>query len=324
MYATALADVPGVQVVAFAELSERVAAATRDATGAPVVATHDDLLNQFDPDAVIVATPDFAHRDAAVAVATAGKHLLVEKPLAMTLDDAYAIRDAVRQGGASCLVGFENRWNPHVVAAKRTIAAGTVGNHVTSSATLSNSYFVPLEMLSWAAKSSPAWFLMPHTVDMLLWFSGRTPVSVSAVASRGVLAARGIDTEDVVHALITFDDGTTSSLTSAWTLPEGNDAIVDFRFQFIGTEGAISGDPIHQGLDVTTDRRRAHGTLAGRIGASQVGAPIWMAQEFAANLRRGDITGPGVDQGVLVTEVICAIEASFRSGQSVRLADIRS
>jgi predicted dehydrogenase len=321
MYAEALADVPGVQVVAFAELSDRVAAVTRDATGVPVVATHDDLLDQFDPDAVIVATPDFAHRDAAVAVATAGKHLLVEKPLAMTLDDAYAIRDAVRQGGASCLVGFENRWNPHVVAAKRTIAAGTVGKHITSSATLSNSYFVPLEMLSWAAKSSPAWFLMPHTVDMLLWFSGRTPVSVSAVASRGVLAARGIDTDDVVHALITFDDGTTSSLTSAWTLPEGNDAIVDFRFQFIGTEGTISGDPIHQGLDVTTDRRRAQGTLAGRIGTSQVGAPIWMVQEFAANLLRGEVTGPGVDQGVLVTEVICAIEASFRSGQPVRLAD---
>jgi hypothetical protein len=46
-----------------------------------------------------------------------------------------------------------------------------------------------------------------------------------------------------------------------------------------------------------------------------------MVQEFAANLLRGEVTGPGVDQGVLVTEVICAIEASFRSGQPVRLAD---
>ncbi|HEU0163439.1 MAG TPA: Gfo/Idh/MocA family oxidoreductase, partial [Thermomicrobiales bacterium] len=300
MYQEALADVPDVEVVAFAEPSERVATLTREATGLPVVTSAIELLSRHELDAVVVATPDFAHREAAVAVASAGKHLLLEKPLAMTLDDAYAIRDAVVAGGAICLVGFENRWNPHVVSAKRIIDAGTVGTHITSSATLSNSWFVPTQMLSWAAKSSPAWFLMPHTVDMLLWFSGRTPVSVSAVASSGILKAKGIDTQDVVHALIAFDDGTTASLTSAWTLPDGTDAIVDFHFQFIGTDGSISGDPIHQGLDVATDRLRTQGTLSGRIGTSQVGAPVWMAQEFAANLVQGKPTGPGVEQGVLV------------------------
>jgi hypothetical protein len=49
-----------------------------------------------------------------------------------------------------------------------------------------------------------------------------------------------------------------------------------------------------------------------------------MAQEFAMNLIDGNLTGPGVDQGVLVTEVICAIEASFRQGRPVTLREIRS
>jgi predicted dehydrogenase len=324
MYADALEDEPGVEVVAFAEVSKAVAAAAREASGLPVVASHDELLANFDLDAVIVATPDFAHRDAAVAVANAGKHLLVEKPLAMNLSDAYEIRDAVARGGGTCLVGFENRWNPHVVQARRMIESGALGTHITSSATLSNSYFVPVQMLSWAARSSPAWFLMPHTVDLLLWFSGREPVSVSAVASEGVLKARGIDTWDVVHAMITFDDGTTATLSSAWTLPDGTDAIVDFRFQFIGTEGMISGDPIHQGLDVVTDRVLAQGTLSGRIGKSLVGAPVWMVQEFAAGLNRGVAVGPGVDQGVLVTEVICAIEHSIAQQAVVRIEDVRA
>jgi predicted dehydrogenase len=255
MYATALADVPGIEVVAFAEPSPNVAESTRMETGLPVVSSTAELLDDFDIDAAVVATPDFAHRDAAIALANAGKHLLIEKPLAMSLDDAYAIRDAVVSGGGHCLVGFENRWNPHVLSAKRAIDSGVVGTHITSSATLSNTWFVPTQMLSWAAKSSPAWFLMPHTVDMLLWFSGRTPVSVSAVASRGQLSRRGIDTEDVVHALLTFDDGTTASVTSAWTLPESHTAIVDFRFQFIGTEGTISGDPIrHQSAQRSPNR----------------------------------------------------------------------
>ncbi|MGC4191304.1 MAG: Gfo/Idh/MocA family oxidoreductase [Thermomicrobiales bacterium] len=314
MYATALADVPDVKVVRFVEPSPRVADAAWRETGIPTLPSHDELLAQVAFDAAIVATPDFAHRDPAVTLAEAGKHLLIEKPLAMNVADAHAIRDAVTRGGGTCLVGFENRWNPHVLTAKRTIETGTIGTPITSSATLANSYFVPEHMLSWAAKSSPAWFLMPHTVDMLLWFTGRTVRSVSAVASRGVLAARGIDTADVIHALLTWDDGTTSSLTSSWVLPEGQDAIVDFRYQVIGTEGTISGDPIHQGLDVTTDRRRAQGTLAGRIGVAQVGAPIWMAQEWATNLLAGKETGPGVDQGMLVTEIIAAIERSFAAG----------
>lgn len=314
MYAAALADLPEIEVVRFVEPSPRVADAAWRETGIPTLPSHDELLAQVTFDAAIVATPDFAHRDPAVFLAEAGKHLLVEKPLAMTVPEAHAIRDAVMRGGGTCLVGFENRWNPHVLTTKHTIEAGTIGSVITSSATLSNSYFVPEQMLSWAGKSSPAWFLMPHTVDMLLWFSGRTVRSVSAVASRGILAARGIDTIDVVHALLTWDDSTTSSLTSSWVLPDGQDAIVDFRYQVIGTEGAIVGDPVHQGLDVTTDRRRAQGPLAGRIGVSQVGAPIWMAQEWATNLLAGVATGPGVDQGVMVTEVVSAIEQSFNAG----------
>jgi predicted dehydrogenase len=324
MYAEAMADSPLAEVVAFAEPSERVARSAREETGRPVVASHQQLLTDFDLDAVVVATPDFAHRDAAVDIANAGKHLLVEKPLAMSVRDAHDIRDAVRAGGASCLVGFENRWNPHVVQAKRLIEQGAVGTHITTAATLSNTWHVPMSMLSWAARSSPAWFLMPHTVDVVMHLSGRKPVSVMANASRGVLAARGIDTVDVVNALITLDDGTTASLSSAWTLPDGTDAIVDFRFQIIGTDGAIASDPIHQGLDLVTDRRRAEGTLTGRIGSALVGAPIWMAQEWVGALHRGDSLGPGVDQGVIVTETICAIERSFEEGRAVTLSEIRS
>ncbi|MCC6162772.1 MAG: Gfo/Idh/MocA family oxidoreductase [Acidobacteria bacterium] len=323
LFATALAESPVSDVVAFAEPSGATADAARRDLGLPVVSDHVALLDQFDLDAVIVATPDFAHRDAAVAAARAGRHLLIEKPLDMSVGEAHEIRDAVRDGGATCLVGFENRWNPHIVQAHRAIGDGAIGAHIMTTATLSNTWFVPTTMLSWAARSSPVWFLMPHTIDLVTHLSGRTPVSVTAVASRGVLRARGIDTIDVVHALITLDDGSTASLTSAWTLPDGTDAIVDFRFQVVGTDGAIGADPIHQGLTLVTDRQHARGPLAGRIGTSLVGAPIWMAQEWVACLDRGEALGPGVDQGVLVTEVICALERAYTERRVVTLAEIR-
>jgi predicted dehydrogenase len=324
LFAEALEAQPDVKVVAFAEPSTRVAEEAKSATGLPVASSHTELLETFDPDAVIVATPDFAHRQVAVDVAAAGKHLLIEKPLATTLEDAYAIAAAVHEGGARCLVGFENRWNPHAVQAKAAIASGSLGEPITASATLSNSFWVPTTMLSWAAKSSPAWFLMPHTLDLVLWLNGRTPVSVSAVGSRGVLAKRGIDTWDVIHALVTFDDGSTASFSSAWTLPDAGDGIVDFRFQVIGTEGSVTADLSHQGFTIVSDKLRSAWPLSGRIGRALVGAPVWMVRDFAAGLVDGGDLGPGVDHGVLVTEVICAVEASIATGQTVDLAAFRA
>jgi predicted dehydrogenase len=320
LFAEALHAQPDVSVVAFAEPSVRVAEEAGRATGLPVVASHTDLLERFDPDAVIVATPDFAHRQVAVDVAGAGRHLLIEKPVATNLDDAYAIAEAVHGGGARCLIGFENRWNPHAVHAKAAIASGSLGEPITASATLSNSFYVPTTMLSWAARSSPAWFLMPHTLDLVLWLTGRTPVSVSAVGSRGVLARRGIDTLDVVHALVSFDDGTTATFSSAWTLPDAG----DFRFEVIGTEGSVTADLSHQGLTVVSDKYRSAWPVSGRMGRSSVGPAVWMVQDFAAGLVDGGDLGPGVDHGVLVTEIICAIEESIATGQSVELAALRA
>jgi predicted dehydrogenase len=318
LFAEALREQPDVTVVGLAEPSARVAEEARAATGLPVTASHAELLEAVDPDAVIVATPDFAHRQIAVDVADAGKHLLIEKPVATNLDDAHAIAAAVHRSGVRCLVGFENRWNPHVVQAKAAMAS--VGEPITASATLSNSFFVPTTMLSWAAQSSPAWFLMPHTVDLVLWLTGRAPVSVSAVGSRGVLANRGIDTWDVVHALVTFDDGSTATLSSAWTLPDAGDGIVDFRFQVIGTEGSVTADLSHQGLTVVSDKYRSAWPVSGRIGRSQVGPAVWMVQDFAAGLVDGGELGPGIDHGVLVTQIICAIEESITTGQTVHLS----
>ena len=322
LFADALRDQPGVTVVGFAEPSERTAEAAGEATGLPVLPSHVALLSDLDPDAVIIATPDFAHRDAAVDVAATGKHLLIEKPLATTLDDAHAIADAVRAGGGRCLVGFENRWNPHVVKAHDTVASGAVGTPITSSAVLSNSYLVPTQMLSWASASSPAWFLMPHSLDLLTWLNDSPIASVSAIASEGVLAARGVATRDVIHALVTFESGATANLSSVWVLPDAGEGIVDFRFQVICTEGSVTADLAHQGLNVVSDRSRSEWPLSGRIGRAPVGPAVWMVQQFAAALQDGGDLGPDVEHGLAITRAICAIEQSVELGRAVRVDEL--
>ncbi|WP_159500911.1 Gfo/Idh/MocA family protein [Microbacterium sp. 18062] len=322
LFAEALRDQPGVTVVGFAEPSDRVAEQARAATGLPVLPSHTELFSDLDPDAVIIATPDFAHRDAAIDAARGGRHILVEKPLATTLEDAHAIAEEVRAGGGRCLVGFENRWNPHVVKAHGSIARGELGAPITSSAVLSNSYFVPTQMLSWAGRSSPAWFLMPHTLDMLTWFIDSPVASVSAVVTDGILAARGVATSDVVHALVTFESGATANLTSAWVLPDGGQGIVDFRFELIGTAGSVSADLAHQGLTFVTDRSRSEWPLSGAIGRAPVGPAVWMVQQFAAALQDGGDLGPDVEHGLAITRAIRAVEVSAQLGRSVRVDEL--
>jgi predicted dehydrogenase len=319
LFARALGDQSDVLVTGFAEPNGVTATAVHEETGLPVFASHRELFEQTAPDAAIIATPDFAHRDAAVDAAERGLHILLEKPVATNLADARAIEEAITRAGVQCMVGFENRWNPHCVRAHEAVEQGNLGRVISQSATLSNSYYVPTRMLPWAARSSPAWFLMPHTVDLMLWLSGRTPATVTATGHRGVLAARGVDTWDVVHALITFDDGTTANATSAWILPDSSPAIVDFTFSVLGDAGSVKADLSNQGLVQADTAWHSLWPVGGDVNGELIGAPVWMARNFARALRDGTPVGPTIRDGVRVTEVICAIEESLARRETVAL-----
>jgi predicted dehydrogenase len=186
LYAKVLRGIAGVEVVGLCDPSPNVAEAAHAELGLPVVTSHHELLGKR-PDAFIVATPDFAHVEVAVDAAGAGCHLMVEKPLAMTVEDATTIADVVSRAGRQCLVAFENRWNPAFSGIKERVDSGELGPVVSQSAVLNVSRLVPNQMIGWAARTSPIWFQMSHTLDLAMWLSGQDPVRVSAVGGRGRL-----------------------------------------------------------------------------------------------------------------------------------------
>lgn len=317
LYRRALAGVAGVQVVGLADPSESVRRVVSDGT-IPVMASHRELLG-LGLDAMIVATPDFAHRQASVDAAEAGLQLMVEKPLATTLDDALAIRDAVRGNGVQCLVAFENRWNPSLARMRQLVEEGELGDVVSISATLSNTYQVPTQMLSWAAQTTPGWFLMPHTVDLALWLMDKDPTVVTAAGHRGILAERGIDTWDVLQALVTFADGSVVNLQSSWILPESWPSVVDFRVEVLGSRGSVTFDLAGQGLRRAGVTYRSDLTAPSVLEGQERGMAAWMAHSFADRLLAGQVLAPSVDQGVLVTRIVEAIHRSASQRQPVAL-----
>ncbi|WP_020499416.1 Gfo/Idh/MocA family protein [Sciscionella marina] len=314
MYARSLREAPGVGVVAVCDLDQSSAQQLGEEFGVAAFTDHRQMLADTEPDAVIVATPDFAHRDVAVDSAKAGAHLLIEKPLATTREDIRAIHEAVAAAGVQCLVGFENRWNPAIRRLRELSAAGRFGEVLTQNILLSNTYYVPREMLSWAAKSSPAWFLMSHTVDAAAWVADKAITSVVARGSRGRLASLGIDTWDVIHALLTFADGTTANLTSTWVLPDSEPSIVDFKYQVVGTEAAVDVDLQDQSVRLAAEDYSWPGLLGGELDGRLQGPPTWMVQSFAARLLDGAPVGPGIADGAMVTDVVLAILESLETG----------
>lgn len=316
LYATALVQHPDAEVVGIADLDVEAARRSGDDLGVASFPGHEAILAaDLGLDAVVVATPDFAHHDAAVAAAESGLHLLVEKPLATTVQEARSIADAVSRNGVRCMVGFENRWNPRFLSVKALVSSGGLGDMRSQVTHLHDTTFVPTQMLRWAARSSPAWFLMPHSLDLTLWLSGKVVARVYATGVRGQLCARGVDTWDTVDAVLTFTDGTTATLHSSWVLPESFPSVYDLRYEAIGSTGAIRVNGSDHGVHLFADATRwpQHGTYSS--GGRLVGFPVDMAYTFAEHaLGRCDDV-PTVNDGLLVTEVLAAIDESLSSGQ---------
>ena len=143
---------------------------------ARVYETAAELAADPDVDAVLVATPDFAHAEPALAAVAAGKHVLIEKPLATTVADAVAIRAAVEQAGVKAMTLFNHRWAPAYWQAKERIASGDVGEPILAYARKNDTIFVPTEMIAWAAQTTPSWFLSSHDIDLVCWYFESEPV----------------------------------------------------------------------------------------------------------------------------------------------------
>ncbi|MEO7006720.1 MAG: Gfo/Idh/MocA family oxidoreductase [Terrimesophilobacter sp.] len=323
MFADVIAGIPGADIVGFADpyqTSPDLPVASRPT---PVFADTTALLDSVRPDAVILATPDHAHAPPAVEVARRGIAMMLEKPVATTIDDTRAIRDAVRAGGAPCMVAFENRWSAPFMKIHDLVQSGILGRPVFQSANLSNSYHVPTVMLHWAASSSPLWFLMPHTIDLVTWLSDSWVTTVMARGTRGLLAARGIDTWDVVHVVAELDDGSTATLTSSWVLPEGSPSIVDFTYELVGSRSSVRTDIGRSGIQHFADRHVTLGVLDSAPNGQNTSAPAWMARSFVDSIMTGSPVFTTIEDGIAVNNVLFAIERSLASGRSENVTPLK-
>lgn len=195
----------------------------------------DDLV-----DAVAVVTPDFLHRDPVVAALQAGKHVFVEKPLATTLAEVRELVQLSTSSHCVTMVNYSQRFLTDYAWIKQAIDRGEIGQPLMVTSLKFDTIYVPTGMLSWAAQSSPFYFMSSHDLDLTHWFLGVDPVSVYAQETRGVLEAKGVPVHDGVNVLIGFGNNISTNFHSSWIHPDTYPAIADGHMQIIGAEGVIT------------------------------------------------------------------------------------
>jgi predicted dehydrogenase len=212
-----------------------------------------ELLDNPDIDAIIVSsTPEDTHYTFTKAALLAGKHVLVEKPLCETLDEADELIEIANASGLKLTVGYSQRFNPRMAYARKCLREGSIGAPVMGLV----SRHLPSSIGSKIAgrtKLSLAVMEAAHDIDFLLWcLHPRKPVRVFSQVAGGYMNERFPGHDDHQWILVTMDDGTSLAIGAGCTIPEAYPHYCHTTVELVGTQGMLSVDDSHREVAINS------------------------------------------------------------------------
>jgi phthalate 4,5-cis-dihydrodiol dehydrogenase len=231
---------PRIALVAGADPRAEARGAFTADTGGTAYATVDEMCTRADIDAVYIATPHELHAADAARAAAHGKHLLVEKPMALTLTDCAAIRDAAAKAGVVLVVGHSHSFDAPIARTRELIADGRFGRvRMIQALNYTDWLYRPRRPEELADGGGVLFNQAPHQVDVVMMLAGSRVTSVRAQAGTWD-AARPVPA--AYSALLSFANGAFASLTYSGFAHYDSDALM----QWIG-EGGQKKDPAAYG-----------------------------------------------------------------------------
>ncbi len=231
-----------IAVVAVADVDDATARRRAAELGAEPFRDAGALLAGAAVDAVDICLPHHLHKDAIIAAARAGKHVLCEKPLCLSADEADEVRAAVAASGITLMCAHNQLFLPAVAAAKARLEAGALGKvyEVRTTDSFHND-FDPASM-GWrahAATSGGGELIDTgyHPSYLMLHLAGGAPVAVAAMLSTHRLGF--MEGEDSAQVLVRFDNGVVGQLVTSWAY---DPAPVTERFSAVGELGSLHSD----------------------------------------------------------------------------------
>jgi predicted dehydrogenase len=228
-----------------------VAAATRAATA---TADYRDLLRIDEIDACYVsATPEDLHYPMARECLLAGKHVFLEKPIALELHEADELIAIARGNRLKFTIGYSQRFNPKYAYVRKSLAEGSIGKPV--SALVSRHITRGLgKKITGRTRLSLAAMEATHDLDFVFWcIEPARPVRVYSTVNYGDMkTATGAEIPDTQYIIVTMDNGISCVIGAGWSLPPGYPNFASTWIEMIGTEGALLVDDTHRDVVLNT------------------------------------------------------------------------
>lgn len=321
-HARALLSDPDATLVAIADSSPATLDRFRDS--APTVERYSDarqLLDRRDIEAVVIATPAATHVELACAALDAGKHVLVEKPLALSVAGVEQLQARAKRTDRVVMVGHLMLFHPVVVRIRELLGTGALGRFHYLHSTRANLGRIRHD-------ESALWSFGPHDLAMIDYLVGKLPVEVAAHGQR--VLQPGI--EDVVFLTLRFDTGELAHVHLSWLHPRKErrlTLVCDRRMLEFDDMAAEKLRIFDKGYDRPPEFSEFAEYLTLRDG--DVSIPSVVMEEplrvelrhFIECARNGQVPLTNLESGVRVVRTLAAAQESLeRGGQPVRIRQL--
>jgi predicted dehydrogenase len=296
------AKTAGIEVVSCYARTEETRRGFAAEVGVQAAATLDEVLADPTIEALLIATSHRSHRQLVEAAARAGKHVFIEKPLALSVEDARACLRAAEDRGVVLQVGFQRRRLPAHREIKRLIEEGAIGDIETLEANHSLPNRIPPNAWRWDEEQSPLGSMTSlgiHQIENFHYLAG--PITGVAARSR---RGRSFPIDEATAMVFEFASGAIGTLISSFFTPWRISLAVH------GTEGAAFAD--RDGAALSFQPRGA--TDAANVPLTQIDAVADQLADFAGSIRNGTRPEVSGTEGLAVVAVLEAAQRSVASG----------
>ncbi len=192
---------------------------------------------------VIVATPDHFHTPVIKAAIEAGKHVIVEKPLCLKVEEANEIIKMADEKGVYVLTDYHKRHDRSIRACRHKFKKGLLGEMLHGHAWIEEPKYMALDVFKdWCEKSSPFEYIGVHYADAYYFITGLKPKRLVAFGQKKYLPTQGKNAYDAVQATIEWEDGSVQFVQTSWVNSENNSAMTNQGMMMLGTMGEYWAD----------------------------------------------------------------------------------
>ncbi|MEK4276421.1 Gfo/Idh/MocA family oxidoreductase [Paenibacillus sp. FSL R7-0313] len=311
-----------VELVAFADPIVERAEKMAETYGGKAYSSYEELLANETVDAVSVCTPNYLHAPMAIAAANAGKHVLVEKPMAVSTEEGEQMIEAAKKNGVYLMVGHNQRLMPPHVKAKEILDSGRLGKVLN----FRTSFGHPGPE-GWSVDGAESWFfrkeeaimgamgdLGVHKSDFIRYLLNDEVSEVAGFIS--TLHKEGTKVDDNATCLLRMKSGAIGTLVASWTqYRAGDNSTVLWCENGVMKIGTVEGDEVI--VELTNGTVETY--KVGAMATNEKQVPSGVIDAFVESIVTQTPPAISGEEGLRSLQVILAAFESEKTGQIVKL-----